>query len=447
MRNAQRSSERGQVLVLFVALFSVLLVLAAFSIDQGLWLNHRRIAQKDADAAARAGAAQYLKDVADPDWGAASAAGLAMAKHNGAFEDDLSAYTAPTFTPTDCENNDSDFTCARTYCQLEGGGIIEGAPSIEIGVPRPAPGLFIGALGGGNADDIGAKSTACVGSVTTIGPGGTGAIPVELFNTDYDVTKNECFSGPPPSPPAEESNARVGMQCVIKTAAQNTGPKGGDRGFFRADMPSDQCDGEGGASDIRAAIEDGLNFTCSIDTDNVCSLTVPTQDCVDDEPGNVGSTIGSWNTRLTGAGAIEQTCGGGTFKETFTYADGSAIPSSKVGPPGLNNPPNTVNGNADPPGTVYAQKACTNPRVAFIVLSDSSGTRVKGFAGIFIVGCFDERNTVLTNTLNTCSGGDPGGHKEVRAVLLRLILTDGAVGGIGDPTQNTTSPLAIQTTR
>ena len=60
-----RRGERGQYLVLFVVLFSLIIGIAAFSIDQGVWLGERRISQKDADAAARAGASVYIDDQND----------------------------------------------------------------------------------------------------------------------------------------------------------------------------------------------------------------------------------------------------------------------------------------------------------------------------------------------------------------------------------------------
>ncbi len=447
-----RRSERGQFLIMFIAVFSVILIAGAFALDQGLWQNKRRDAQKDADAAARAGASRYIQSISDGETpGSLSSASFSEASARALQLATKNLAPAPTaedvFASDGCAQH-TVTTCMRQSCPTTGSDINH-APSIEVAVRRPAPGLFLKALGAfSNQDNIGAKSTACVGSVKTIGPNPIGAIPIELFNTDFDPAFNDCYSAAPPPAPGVENNLRVGMQCVIKSAAKGT-HNGGDRGFIRARMNDNECTGGGGANDVRSAIEDGLTFTCSIDTDNVCSVVINSQDCVADKPGNVASTLSNWNARLTGAGAIPQTCGAGTFKETFTYGDGSAIPAIKVGPPGLNNPPNTVNGSADAPGTAYAEKACTNPRVAIVILTDDTAQHVKGFAGVFIVGCFDEGNTTLSNTLNKCESslGIANGHEEIRAVLLRLILTDGAVGGIGDPSQDKTSPLAIETTQ
>ncbi len=90
-------------------------------------------------------------------------------------------------------------------------------PSLEVVIRRPSNGLP-GRPGYGGVGDLGAKSTACIGAATTLTPG-NGAIPVEIFNTDHDLTTNELLlASTRPSQPA--LYARVGFQCVIKFAAQ-----------------------------------------------------------------------------------------------------------------------------------------------------------------------------------------------------------------------------------
>ena len=96
-----RRSEQGQILVLFVVLFSFVLALAAFSIDQGFWYGKRRVVQKDVDAAARSGAMAFLGDNYDACDQAQQTAGL-----NGAT---LSASTG-------C---DADGKCVTTRSEQE----------------------------------------------------------------------------------------------------------------------------------------------------------------------------------------------------------------------------------------------------------------------------------------------------------------------------------------
>jgi hypothetical protein len=171
--------------------------------------------------------------------------------------------------------------------------------------------------------------------------------------------------------------------------------------------------------------------------------------CVNPKPGDITSTLDAWQARITGDQTFANpgpplTCVSDSFQDTFDY--GSGAPGPVKGPPGLNSPPNSTAGNVDPATTVYINKACENPRSALVVLTDSSGNPVLGFAEIYIVGCFDENVPALTNALNDCSSGFRfGGHTEVRAVIVSIIMTGGSVGGITPPTG--TSPLVIQTTK
>ncbi len=423
--------ERGQVLILFIALFSVLLTMAAIGIDQGLWLGQRGIAQKDADAAARAGAAVYLSAMDAPSSAdaAAQARAVQYAVANG----------APTPIPTVTSNSG---------CPTIGGSgassptPIPNAPSVSIGVGRPAPGLFTRALWGllgmaGSPDQsgIGASSTACVGSVLTIGPDNSGGkplnLPVEIFST-----ATTCFDA---TGKASVGTPRIGMQCVIK----NSDPR---HGYLHKAASASQC--TGATDPIQGAIESGEDWTCTVSPSPGGACTDTT--CASPADTDVANAIMSWNKRLSGS----TTCKSDSFADTFDYADGRSGPV--LGPPGLNDPPNSTRG-ADPAGTVYVQKRCSNPRVGIVIVSDGDGKPVRGFAAVYIVGCFTQ-----TNTANNLSSSDVdeqrqcdevnGGTKvEIRAVLLRLYMTDGAVGGIGPINDGSISgalsPVTIQTTR
>jgi hypothetical protein len=238
------------------------------------------------------------------------------------------------------------------------------------------------------------------------------------------------------------------MQCVIVGGAQGNHPRGA---FFVPDP--DECEGSGGgAVTIGNGIRDGINYTCELNAGSSCDDTT----CVNDFTGNMqGRDIRGFNERMNRTNppdgrtlCPDSTNGPNTFRAAFTYAGGGAIPSNRQ-PAGLNTPVNVVNGTADPVNTVYEPKACWSPRVVLLVVTDN-GTRVRGFAAVFITGCFEERagqpGNALTNTINRCGAANQyGGHTEVRAVLLRVFVTSDSVGGIGPVT--TTSPLTIQTTK
>ncbi|MHB8632196.1 MAG: hypothetical protein ACYC9W_09740 [Candidatus Limnocylindria bacterium] len=386
--------ERGQVLILFIALFSVLLTMAAIGIDQGLWLGERGIAQKDADAAARAGAAVYLSAIATPSPVAATAGARAVeyAVANGA--------PIATVTPD------------ASGCPTTGSSpnTIPDAPSVSVGVGRPAPGLFTRALWGllgmaGSPDQsgIGASSTACVGSVLTIGPAGREMLPVE-------ITSGSCA---------------VGAQCVIVSASKDS-----VTGLLHA-TGATACYGSGDAGGTLNAIKQGEDWTCTAKSGDPCiNPSSSSTTCVyPADPITPGLMIAAWNDRLSRPGTCPD-----SFQGTFDYADGRSGPVS--GPPGV--------GGSDLAGTVYVQKQCSNPRVGIVIVSDSSRTRVRGFAAVYILGCFDPKSNNATGQ-HECDEGDAGAAVEVRAVLLQLYMTSGAVGGIG-PIDGT-SPVTIQTTR
>lgn len=417
MKRRIHGDERGQVLILFVALFTVILVLGAFAIDQGLWLNHQRIAQKDADAAARAGAAKYLANLSDPMavFSEADAGARAIATANGA---DMSLGSAPTFAP-DCDASTSN-TCGRTSCPVASGTPIAGAPSFEIAVPRPAPGLFVRALGGGDANEIGAKSTACIGSPLEVSPAEVEGIPLEIRSDEPDAT--DCFPG----------GVATGYQCSVKLSAVSGVP----RGLFIVPDPT-QCEGSGGggADTIADGVVSGIDYSCSISDGGPCTSDT----CVNPMAGVVGNKIlTAFGDRL----ARTNTCAADDFESTFNYGDGTF---PVLHPPGLSDPVNTSPPGTDPVNTLYATKDCFSPRTAMIILSSGDGTHVNGFAGIYIVGCFAD-DAPLTNVLNNCDGaGIPPGHAVLRLVIVRLMLTDSSVGGIGPPLEN--APVVIQTTR
>lgn len=444
---SKRDGERGQVLLLFVAFFTVLLVFAAITIDQGLWLGHRRAAQKDADAAARAGAAKYIAalsaglPVSSAYDGAATAA-LGLATLNGA----PTVTAATTFNPGGCANTASTAqACARPDCPTVNPGSpggagppLVGVPSIEIAVPRPAPALFLRIFGVGNGNKIGARSTACVGSITTVFPGPAQFIPI-MLHYNYPAAPDACFVG---------STPQIGQKCVIATKQDST---------LELPLSGDCAGGSTNPGDVATAIKLGLNstdFRCAVNTctssgapnyvcpSSACTVA-PQTTCVVARPGALGSVdVGGFNDRITLVEATGASCSNSlasliNFRATFARADGAPM----GGPPGL--------GGTDPADTAYVQRDCNNGRVAFVFVAD--GVRacggfcdypVKAFAGVFITGCGD--STPTDYSFNRCDGSYAFGNVYVTGVLLRVVLDD-QTGGIGPP--DSTSPLAIQTTR
>ena len=242
--------ERGQALIVFVAIFTLIFVLAAFVIDGGLAFENRQVAQKDADAAARAGAAQYiaaLSSGASVNYDTASEASITDATRNG---NDAPADPV-TFSPPTCKNMmDTETTCARQDCPTIG-ATIPGVPSVEVAARRPSEALFsriFNVASDNTFKDVGARSVACAGSVTGIGPGTGQLIPNSLR---YGL--NDCFISP------TSPTLKFGHECQFETKSDSL-----------IDVPgAGAC--EGGPTQpplIGDAIATGVTtpFLCSVNT-------------------------------------------------------------------------------------------------------------------------------------------------------------------------------------
>jgi hypothetical protein len=465
MKKKRRESERGQVLLLFVAFSTVLIVFAAIAIDQGLWLGHRRVAQKDADAAARAGAAQYIKALsanqpASSAYDAAGAAALDLATQNGA----PTVTAAADFSPAACANGtNTDQTCARPDCPTidpsdpsQPGTPIADVPSIEIAVPRPAPALFLRAFGVGDANTIGARSTACVGSPSEIVPGPVSVLPLMVHYGDPESPDNPipCFS---------EIVPKLGSQCILNYSHTSE--------MFApdplADPPVCEPSGPSPTGDVTGYLETGFvgfDFKCAI---NPCIDTVdpvalqclpvgsacpsePQNDCIWEKSGNLGSNdVDALSQRLidgeTGAGKCWLRSDGNSaldaFKAAFAREDGEPV----GGPPGI--------GGTDTGNPVYVQKQCDTGRVVFVFITerahDSNGTKeypILGFAFVYLVACYKSVDypLPLPDEISWCDGIN-GNQTYLQGVPLRVFLT-GSIGGIIRP-PTPGQPLIIQTTR
>jgi hypothetical protein len=151
-----------------------------------------------------------------------------------------------------------------------------------------------------------------------------------------------------------------------------------------------------------------------------------------------------------------------SFQNAFGNGDGAS---------GLAPDPPPLGGSA-PSGHVYVQNDCYgNPRIVVLPIvsggdDDLSDQPMRGFATVYITGCYDQANpgTVAARETNDCSesgGNGPGQERqwrirrcdgpnpdddcfwEIRAIPVHVFVTAGALGGISTPTSN--GPLTIQT--
>lgn len=180
--------ERGQVLILFVGVFTVILMIAAVVIDFGLWFSERRSVQQAADFAALAGAQDLLSDD-----GTAMASAYKWAKDNG-FENgaggvevtvQLLCRNSLTSPPQGiCHNTSAP---APGACQIGAG-----CDSLQVTIKKPATHLFTQLFGVG---DI----------AVTSGAAAVAGIDLDVPKLDTIVARDVsgsmlpgCYAQPPP---------------------------------------------------------------------------------------------------------------------------------------------------------------------------------------------------------------------------------------------------------
>ena len=165
-RTRHRRNERGQAIILFVGLFSVILVISAIVVDVGLWLAERRSAQRVADLAAAAGAVDLPAN--DTDAMDNAAKWIVANGHSGGIE--ITLLCANTISaPGLCTNANVPGT-GPSPC-VEG----TGCDTIRVVVNVPAPRLFT-ALPFIHVDAFDIQAGAAAG-VTFGGTGGPGGAP------------------------------------------------------------------------------------------------------------------------------------------------------------------------------------------------------------------------------------------------------------------------------
>jgi hypothetical protein len=444
-----RRAERGQVLVLFVAFFSIVLLLLAYAIDQGFWYGNRRVAQKDADAAARAGAIGYLSDMSD------SADAVARAQGSA---DDNAAQGVTVIASDDCTFS------GRTIS----------APSLTVQVERNVPGLFssLPLIGGDDLGvDIGAQATTCVGAAQTLYVADLSS-PAPDENTLEGINvalrsdvggRDSCFSG---------QTLILGEECVIWDAF-NTDRAGAQRVLFN-DPPADRCrqGGNPDADDIRH----GVSFTCTMaPAGATCTGIWRIMSCVRSR--TVGNSSSDEDDQEEVLEAVDHrldvhqstNCGDDGFLTAFDDAGGQV--------PGQDHAPGAFTfGDSDDDARVYVQTDCfDNPRIVVMPIvqggSDGGGRGriVRGFAMVYLTGCYhsmidgdrdgDPEPIAVpnpeaenrgcdgdANEVDDCGQFDDatdGCWSEIRGVPIYSFVTSGALGDVDSTTRN--SMLTIQT--
>lgn len=230
--------ERGQALIFFIGIITLIMGMAALAVDVGLWYTDRAVARKDADAAASAAVNEY-----DPDTGSTAGATLEAqdwAGRNGVAPGDV------TVTTGDCLNTSN--------------------AAVVVDVQRQSSLLFGGFFPSVNAPDTPGRASACVASASTI-QGGAG--PAIGRVRPIAVVKNYDDAGVPGAPSCLDGAQlpHFGTECVLFLRRPGSGfPGTGWERIVDLNGPGPACSGGPFAlGDIDINMATGSPDTCSID--------------------------------------------------------------------------------------------------------------------------------------------------------------------------------------
>ncbi len=395
-------SQRGQALIMFVGIFTIIAVAGAISVDFGLWFSERRGAQKDADVSALAGARELLDFEAPTPSDEAAAIAVAGTWVEINDQQDNASLAQPVQVGTSCFADDPDDDPNRL-------------DSVTVDVNHESRSLFASIFGLGEPD-IGAHAMACAGSVITIEGGG---VPIQVD------TGGPCFDTGLP---------KYDELCPLEYGSQDDNP----RGIIDLDADDDYCSQAGGSGDITELIEWGATGTCSTHpdgADGVCDPenNGPWYDCVATQAGTPKKVLTGFLNRLS--------------REGYCDTDSDGIDSFDEATDG------PISGSG--PNALYEPALCDNdevsPRIITIIVlgenppenSGNTGYPIVAFAGFYVAGCKASKDPIetppsmddLTEEEKKCDvggKGNPPGHVVVFGQFVNLTVP-GEVGAF-DPT-------------
>jgi hypothetical protein len=271
----------------------------------------------------------------------------------------------------------------------------------------------------------------------------------------------------------------LGDECVIygpKTAADGVDDDDADERRMLYSEPSSRANCNGNDrptdSDEIRNIESGIQVTCTVTGSGCGSSSIRRASCVNTENVNADENservFEAMEDRLRNANG-QSDCDsreGGEPEQTFQNAFGNGDGHGALAP---DPPPLGGSASGD---HVYVQNDCYgNPRIVVLPIisggdDDPSDRPVRGFATIYITGCYDQGDpgSVAARETNDCSesgGNGPGQQRqwrirrcdrnnadddcywEIRGIPVHIFVSDGSLGGIDSPSAN--APLTIQT--
>jgi len=391
MRSTRRlSEERGQALIMFAAVFTVLLIVGAVAVDVGLWLSERRGAQTDADLPALAGAAELT--VMEPG-SAEAAAAVAFAEDFVERNDESgnASLSEPVLVDDSCFSDDP----------RDKPGLPD---SVTVHVRHDTRALF-GQFFDLAVPDIGAHAKACAGSLWEAH--GLFPIAVPMVGNNSDCFDTDAYGDPIPI---------YGSTCGMAIGASqgSSGETGTIRLFNDGELTCSVRNTGGGRTVLDQVEAGGANTWCSIG-----DLVYPKT--------GVGShpLRQSIQTLLAKEAEPEYLC-----DETFGDSSGQDEFLEVV---------EQEKGDPWPSATAqFALRECESPRLVTLIIIDAydvqgnDPSEIIAFANFFIEGCDLVDDTVVPRVVlqfsNTCDIQGHQGQVRVRGYFVNILDTDGPIG-------------------
>jgi hypothetical protein len=383
--------ERGQVIIMFVGIFTIITVIGLITIDFGLWFSERRGAQTDADLPSLAGAAELT--VLEPGPGEVAEA-IAQAEDFLARNDEAgNAWLAePVLVDDSCFSDDP----------RDKPGLPD---SVTVNVNHDSRALF-GEIFGIEAPDIGAHAKACAGSLWEAE--GLFPIGVPMQGNNSDCFDTDANGDPIPI---------YGSTCAMAVGAgQGSSGETGTIKLFNGGELTCSSSTTGGGRTLRDEVEaGGANTTCSVG------------DLVWPKTG-----VGSNPLRQSLKTLIDQEATDPAYRCDEDFGDGDThdqfleVVVQERGEP-------YPSADAE-----FAPRECDSPRLVQLIMIDSydvqgnAPSEIIAFANFFIAGCervdLSVQPPLVLEFSETCDIHGQQGHIRMRGEFVYILQTSGPIG-------------------
>ena len=410
------NGQRGQVIVMFVGILTIITIAGVIVVDFGLWFSERRAAQTDADLPALAGARECMLELASGGSYTADPVGAV----DDFFELNRVSNTTLEYVSPACEEDDQGRLCVTVRVRHD----------VETWFSSFYSPIFDAV----SDDDIGAHATACAGAAQAP----DNVVPFEVEKP------GPCFQSGEP----DFSNL-----CPLEGSSWDPNP----RGMLDLAASEDYCSEGPVPASIDKLIACSAPGICLINEEIpptcVPAILGPWYKCVVVQDGNPQNVLDGVRCRLMGGAACKH------IPHIDCSTDGEGICDTDGN--GIDDFDESVDPDPDWPG-VYQAKDCDptttteeeiSPRLVTVIVLDvvpdpgNDGYPIAAFAAFYLEGCalddYDPNaDGKLTQTelyalfatnpeYRQCDVGNPG-HQVVYGRWVRLIVAGSGAGPV-DP--------------